>query len=293
MDILKVSPEHQKAVQPAVDIIKQQVMEIEQLREALVHVHTELSGIVDGLDDEELMVIKALQDVIYDVLDMVDDAAEAAAVPDVGPAVAVAAPLPAAPAPLPAAPAAQRGTRRESEGAAALQGTKEVAALEAKMAAASAKLQSLPLGKHVGANTTTNASRAMEQLLFRLGGFETIGRVVESFCARPAVRVAMTDHLKSQTASTDDKTVDEVITTAKRFFTGVMHTKGRRSDIDTNAFWAAAAALVPVTAREDKKVRSVMRVLGLRYESVKRAIEIRKAMVDSAAGWKWIKTAPH
>ena len=61
---------------------------------------------------------------------------------------------------------------------------------------------------------------------------------------------------------------------------GAMHTKGRRSDIDTNAFWAAAAALVPVTAREDKKVRSVMRVLGLRYESVKRAIEIRKAMVE-------------
>ena len=47
MGILKVSPEHQKAVQPAVDLINQQVMEIEQLREALVHVHTELSGIVD------------------------------------------------------------------------------------------------------------------------------------------------------------------------------------------------------------------------------------------------------
>ena len=47
MSIRKVSPEHQKAVQPAVDLINQQVMEIEQLREALVHVHTELSGIVD------------------------------------------------------------------------------------------------------------------------------------------------------------------------------------------------------------------------------------------------------
>ena len=257
MGILKVSPEHQKAVQTAVDFIKQQVMEIEQLRGALVHVHTELSGIMEGLDDEELLVIKALQDVIHDVLDMEDDAAEAAAGPDVGPVVAVA-------APLPAAPAAQRGTRRESEGAAALQGAKEVAALQAKgnTAATSAKLQSLPLGKHVGAKTISNASRAMEQLLFHLGGLETIGRVLDSFFARPAVRVAMTDHLKSQTGSTDDKTVDEVIATAKGFFTGAMHTKGRCSDIDTNAFWAAAAALVPVTAREDKKVRSVMRVLG-------------------------------
>jgi hypothetical protein len=81
----------------------------------------------------------------------------------------------------------------------ALQGAKEVAALEAKgkMAAASAKLQSLPLGKYVGTNTISNASHAMEQLLFRLGGLEIIGRVLDSFFAHPAVRVAMTDHLKS------------------------------------------------------------------------------------------------
>ena len=267
-------------------------MEIEELRGALMHVHAELSSIFDDLQDEELEVIKALQDVIYDVLEMRDDAAEATAAPDGG---AAAAPAVAAATPQPTAPAAPRGTRRESEGAEALEGAKDVAALEAKgkMVAALAKLQSPPLGKHVGADTISNASRAMEQLLFRLGGLKTVGRVLDSFFARPAVRVAMTDHLKSKTVSTDDKTVDEVIATAKGFFTGVMHTKGRRSDIDTNTFWAAVTALVPVTAREDRKVRSVMRVLGLRYASVKRAIEIRKVMVDSASGWEWIKTAPH
>ena len=58
-------------------------------------------------------------------------------------------------------------------------------------------------------------------------------------------------------------------------------------------FWAVAAAIVPVTAREDKLVRAVMRILGLRYESVKRAIELRKAMVDTAAGWKRINIKPH
>ena len=51
-------------MQPAVDLIKQQVMEIEQLRDALVHVHTGLSGTVDSLDDEEPMATKALQDLI-------------------------------------------------------------------------------------------------------------------------------------------------------------------------------------------------------------------------------------
>ena len=39
-------------------------MKIRQLHEAQVHVHTELSGIAGGLDDEELMAIKALKDEI-------------------------------------------------------------------------------------------------------------------------------------------------------------------------------------------------------------------------------------
>ena len=133
----------------------------------------------------------------------------------------------------------------------------------------------------------------MEQLLFRLGGLETIGRVLDSFFARPAVRVVMSKHLKSKTASHGDAAVDSIIKTAKAFFVGIMGSQGRRTDIDMNAFWAVAAAIVPATAREDKKVRAVMRVLGLRYESVKRAIEIRKAMVDTAVGWRWIQTKPH
>ena len=45
-----------------------------------------------------------------------------------------------------------------------------------KMAAAAAELGSLPQGPHVGPQTISNASRAMEQLLFRHGGLETIGR---------------------------------------------------------------------------------------------------------------------
>ena len=63
------------------------------------------------------------------MLDMCDDAAEAAAAPDGG---AAAAPSVAAATPQPAAPAASRGARRESEGSAALEGAKEVAAPEAK-----------------------------------------------------------------------------------------------------------------------------------------------------------------
>ena len=296
MDILKVHPEHHKTVERAVDLIKTQSMQIGYLKNALVKVRTELSMIVHGLEGEELKVVTALYDMILDVLDMLDDeAGESAAPATLASSSTVPSSSSSSSSSSASASSVPRETTRQREGKAALEGVKSVTRLEAKgeMAKAAEKLLSLPKGKHVGEQTISNAGRAMESLLFQLGGLETIRRVLDSFFARPAVRTAMSNHLKSKTKSHDDAAVDSIIKTAKAFFTGIMGTKGRRSDIDMNAFWAAAAAIVPVTAREDKLVRAVMRILGLRYESVKRAIELRKAMVDTAAGWKWIKTEPH
>ena len=91
----------------------------------------------------------------------------------------------------------------------------------------------------------SSVSRAVGKLLFRFGGLETTGRVLGLFFARPAVRAAMTDHLKSQAGSTDDKTVTEVITTVKGFITGTMHTKGGRSGIDADAFLGSCCGSRP------------------------------------------------
>jgi hypothetical protein len=68
--ILKVDPKHQRAVQPAVGLIKRQVMEIGRLREALLQVCAELRGIVGELKGEELKVIVSLQGMIFDLLDI-------------------------------------------------------------------------------------------------------------------------------------------------------------------------------------------------------------------------------
>ena len=73
MGILKVSPEHSKAVASTVDLLKEQVMKIEELKGVLEAVRTELSSMVGGLDSADVLVIKSLQDMIYDVLDMLDD----------------------------------------------------------------------------------------------------------------------------------------------------------------------------------------------------------------------------
>ena len=81
MEILNVSLEHSKAVAPAVELIKMQVMQIEELKGALETVRTELSSMVDGLGSADVLVIKFIQDMIYDVLGMLDENGDSKAVP--------------------------------------------------------------------------------------------------------------------------------------------------------------------------------------------------------------------
>ena len=204
--ILKVDPKHQRAVQPAVDLIKRQVMEIGRLREALLQVRTELRGIVGELKGEELKVIVALQGMIFDLLDIADDEAESRSDSLSSSSLSLSTTSPSfflssssSPSSLSMSPSAAsssitapRQSKREHEGVEALAGVMEVFGLEnqGKSVAAAEKLASLPQGTHVGAETIGNASHALGQLLYRLGGLNTVGRVLDSFFARPAVRTA-------------------------------------------------------------------------------------------------------
>ena len=54
----------------------------------------------------------------------------------------------------------------------------------------------------------------------------------------------------------------------KAFLKELMCTRGRRSEVNTNAFWAAAT--MPTHVFENRKVRAVMRALNLSYRTVKR-----------------------
>ena len=46
--------------------------------------------------------------------------------------------------------------------------------------------------------------------------------------------------------------------------------KGRRSDVDANAFWAAAVALLPADLLKDRKGRAAMRLLDINYRVIKK-----------------------
>ena len=50
-----------------------------------------------------------------------------------------------------------------------------------------------------------------------------------------------------------------------------MESKGRRTDVESTAFWAAAAALIPANVFENRKGRAIMRLLDVEYRVVKKA----------------------
>ena len=59
------------------------------------------------------------------------------------------------------------------------------------------------------------------------------------------------------------------------FLTEVLASKERRTDVESNAFWAAAVALIPADVLVNRKGRAVMRLLDIDYRVIKKASEMR------------------
>ena len=70
-------------------------------------------------------------------------------------------------------------------------------------------------------------------------------------------------------------------------------TKGRRSDADRNAYWAAAVALIPSDVFLNRKRRAIIRLLDVEYRVVKTALDMRCALQDGSRKWTYMKTANH
>jgi hypothetical protein len=58
-------------------------------------------------------------------------------------------------------------------------------------------------------------------------------------------------------------------------------------------FYAAAALVIPEKVREDKQVRAVMRLTGLRHDAITKALAMRTDMDDLCCGWELLTTAGH
>ena len=55
--------------------------------------------------------------------------------------------------------------------------------------------------------------------------------------------------------TTDDEARDDIIKAARMFLKEVLASEGRRTDVESNAFWAATVALIPADVLVNRKGR--------------------------------------
>mmetsp|Transcript_42167 Transcript_42167/g.78095 ORF Transcript_42167/g.78095 Transcript_42167/m.78095 type:complete len:103 (+) Transcript_42167:207-515(+) len=90
----------------------------------------------------------------------------------------------------------------------------------------------------------------------------------------------MSDHLKGDAQPCDREAITAIIESMKALFAETMATRGRRTDLNRNVFYAAAAAVIPKGVHEKKRIRAVMRLTGLRHDDIFKGAEFRNEMDD-------------
>ena len=93
--------------------------------------------------------------------------------------------------------------------------------------------------------------------------------------------------------TTDDEARDDIIKAARMFLKEVLASEGRRTDVESNAFWAATVALIPADVLVNRKGRAVMRLLDIDYRVIKKASEMRRVLDDGSRRWATVKTSTH
>jgi len=106
--------------------------------------------------------------------------------------------------------------------------------------------------------------RVQQTHFFSPGNWEPRADVLRRFLRKPEVeRLLPGSARQTRSEQADAKFAAEVLSAAKRFLGRDRgHTEGRRSESDTNAFWAAISALVPAGLLEDRGGRAASRILG-------------------------------
>ena len=263
-------------------------------------------------------MLKSLQTFILDVLDVIDkdgDSDKDAPPQAIRRQTVVEAPAPAAPAApdpttLPAAP--KKLSKAEREGASAKVILQQVSRLEAKRKMVEARnlRDTICPGKVSGARPQQGGSGFRAALLqCRRAGHNrgrdrpfveaptcssgqlifTIETAVALFliylttaCATRFIAQVLSAEMRERLHDKDDEARDDIENAARCFLKEVLASKGRRTDVENNAFWAAAVALIPSGVLQDRKGRAVMRLLGVNYHVVKKLSDMRGRLEDGS-----------
>jgi hypothetical protein len=161
---------------------------------------------------------------------------------------------------------------------------------------AKAAFAAIPDGPTTGDRSVLGRAEEMRSLLFTFGGLSTTKATLQKFLQMGEVQRLLSDEFtKTRQEVIDAETATELLLAAKRYI-NQMHARasgGRRSDAERNAFWAAVVSLMPSDLINNRHGRSMMRILGISYKTMKTALTIRKALEDSGKAWVLLTTKRH
>ena len=159
---------------------------------------------------------------------------------------------------------------------------------QGKMAAAAAVRAAIPAGTEPKERSINKAAQALESVLFQFGGLSTVTRVLEKLMSRAPIAALLPDHLKATTVK-----IQAAMAEAVRDFLRVLTPhRGRRTDVNVNAFWSVVAAVLPQDLLKDRQGRSFMRMLHVNYRVVNKGLAHGRTS-EAQGGWQLVVTSPH
>lgn len=159
---------------------------------------------------------------------------------------------------------------------------------------AKAAMAAIELGRAAGAKTVMGRACELRDVLFTCGGFSVTKAVLSKFVGLKEVKLLLDEDIaRTREELTDSKTATALLQAAKSFLNEMLAAKGRRTDVERNAFWASVVSLMPADLIENRQGRAMMRLLGIPYRTIKRGNVMRKALEESNRGWEFLETARH
>jgi len=188
-------------------------------------------------------------------------------------------------------------SRRQRDGEETRQTAKKIRRLQSQGQVAQAdQVQStIEDGRSLQERTVRLRAKALADLLFETGKWGATKQVLESFLGRGEVQALQSEEHRSSAADRHRlQAKDLMIESATTFiYNCLTHSLGRRTEQDTNTFWAILAALVPDGVFDQRLGAAVGSLLGLNYRAVRKALSMRLDVQDSAAGWVFVQTSRH
>lgn len=123
------------------------------------------------------------------------------------------------------------------------------------MKAAAAATNEIPEGKVLGESALCKATKQIEEMIRARGGYGTAKAIANKLIARPLFKRLMPAGAAAK--NIDGKARDAIINAARGFLKDMMSTRGRRTTVNSNAFWVAVTALIPAPDGKLRRQTSV------------------------------------